>query len=88
MDDVRDDVAAGLLDRLVGDERREVVASTPRGSGRRCPCAAPADTAEAGSVFATIACVPPLAFDAAWQLTQTGASSLPTRTSRPWIESW
>ena len=47
-----------------------------------------ADTAEAASVFATMACVPPCAFGAAWQLVHTGASSFPTRTSRPWIESW
>src|SRR5512133_1154967 len=36
-----------------------------------------ADTGEAGSDFETIACVPPWAFDAEWQLVHTGANSFP-----------
>ena len=47
-----------------------------------------AETAEAGSVFDTIAWLPPCSFFAAWQLVQTGAYSLPTRASRPCMESW
>ncbi len=45
-------------------------------------------TVEAASVLARMACVPPSAIGAAWQLMQAGAAALPTRTRRPWIESW
>src|SRR5574341_1501491 len=47
-----------------------------------------AATVDAGSDFATIPCVPPSALSAAWQFVQEGANLWPTRTSRPWIESW
>src|SRR5574341_1534383 len=51
-------------------------------------CAIRPATVDAGSDFATIPCVPPSALSAAWQFVQEGANLWPTRTSRPWIESW